>query len=389
VSKQSESKVLAEGRIDEAALMVFRERVGMKLRVSNVFNEHVTPEAIRKFVNGIGDTNPLFRDEEYAKETRYKRLVAPISWVYSVYPTWVLQGLPGVHAFHSGNDWEFYKPIFSGDKITPEATFTGFEEKQSEFAGKFIMEYQEAKFINQRGELVSKAKTWLVRAERPAARKKGKYKGITLPHPWSEQELQKVEKDVLAEKPRGAEPRYWEDVKVGQELEPVTKGPLGLTDIVAYCIGSAPVQVLAHGAALREYKRHPAWAFRDPDTGAWEPVYSVHYNKQAAASAGLPYPYDAGAERHAWHLNLFTNWMGDDGWLKKNYGEYRKFVYLSDAVKFGGKVTKKYRDADGEPCVDIEAWAINQRGENVMPGRGTVVLPSREKKYWPLEKRLK
>ncbi len=389
MSKPSDSRVLAEGRIDEAALKVFRERVGMKLRVSNVFNEHVTHESVRKFLNGIGDLNPLFRDEEYAKKTRYKKAIAPLNWVYSVYPTWVLQGLPGVHAFHSGTDWEFHKPIYVGDKITPEATFTGFEEKESEFSGKFVMEYQEAKFINQRGELVSKAKTWLVRAERPAARKKGKYKGITLPHPWTEKELQKVEDDVLAEKPRGAEPRFWEDVKVGQELEPVTKGPLGLTDIVAYCIGSAPVQVMAHGAALREYKRHPAWAFRDPDTSAWEPVYSVHYNKQAAASAGLPYPYDAGAERHAWHLTLFMNWMGDDGWLKTNYGEYRKFVYLSDAVKFGGKVTKKYIDADGEPCADIEAWAVNQRGENVMPGRGTVVLPSREKRTWPLEKRLR
>ncbi|MBI3744368.1 MAG: acyl dehydratase, partial [Chloroflexi bacterium] len=182
--------------------------------------------------------------------------------------------------------------------------------------------------------------------------------------------------------------RYWENTKVGDKVGPITKGPLGLTDIVAYCIGSAPVQVMAHGAALWEYARHPAWAFRDPETGAKEPVYGVHYNKQAARSAGLPYPYDAGAQRHAWQIQLFLDWMGDEGWLKKNYGEYRKFVYLSDAVRFEGKVTKKYIDADGEPCVDIETTAINQRGENVMPGSGTVVLPSREKKYWPLVSRL-
>ena len=380
--------VLAEGVIDDESLGVFRSRVGIKLRVSNTFNEYATPEAIRKFVNGIGDTNPLYRDPEYGKKTRYGRLAAPQNWVYSVFPTWVLQGLPGVHAFHSGNDWEFYKPILEGDRIVPECIFTGFEEKRSEFAGRFVMEYQDARFINQRGELVSKAKTWLVRAERPAARQKGKYSKLQLPHPWKPDELSKVEADVLAEKPRGATPRYWEDVKVGQELEPVTKGPLGLTDIIAYCVGSAPVQILAHGVALREYQRHPAWAFRDPDTGALEPVYGVHYNRHAASAAGLPFPYDAGAQRHAWHIHLFLNWMGDDGWLKTNYGEYRKFVYLSDAVKFQGKVVKKYIDADGEPAVDIVTTAINQRGEDVMPGKGTVVLPSRERKYWPLEKRL-
>ena len=179
--------VLVEGTINEEALEVFRSRVGTELRVSNVFNQHVTPEAIRKFVNGIGDTNPLYLDADYAAGTRFGSLVAPQNWVYSVFPTWVLQGLPGVHAFHSGNDWEFYRPMLAGDEITPESKFTGFEEKQSKFAGRFIMEHQEARYLNQRGDLVAKARTWLVRAERPAARKQGKYKGTVLPHPWTDE----------------------------------------------------------------------------------------------------------------------------------------------------------------------------------------------------------
>ena len=380
--------VLVEGTINEAALEVFRSRVGARLRIPNVFNEHVTPEAIRKFVNGIGDTNPLYLDPAYAAGTRFGSLVAPQNWVYSVFPTWVLQGLPGVHAFHSGNDWEFYRPILLGDKITPESDFTGFEEKQSKFAGRFIMEYQEARYRNQRGELVAKAKTWLVRAERPAARQRGKYSQTVLPHPWAEDELAAIEAEILAERPLGGEVRYWEDVEIGDELPPITKGPLGLTDIVAYCVGAAPVQIMAHGSALREYARHPAWAFRDPETNALEPVYGVHYNKQAAKSAGLPFPYDAGAQRHAWQIQLFLNWMGDEGWLKRNYGEYRNFVYLSDAVRFTGKVVKKYIDHDGELVVDIETSAVNQRGDNVLPGSGTVALPSREREMWPLAHRM-
>ncbi|MEK7847473.1 MAG: acyl dehydratase, partial [Chloroflexota bacterium] len=85
---------------------------------------------------------------------------------------------------------------------------------------------------------------------------------------------------------------------------------------------------------------------------------------------------------------LLTNWMGDDGWLKKNYAEYRRFVYLSDAVRISGKVTAKYMDQDGEHCVDIEHHAINQRGEDTAPGHSTAVLPSREKGVWPVERRL-
>lgn len=379
---------MEEGRITEEALQEFKRRIGTKLRIGNIFNELACKEAIRKFVDGIGDPNPLWRDEEYVRGTRYGRLAAPPSWLYSVFPTWVLQGLPGVHAFHSGNDWRFHKPILVGDTITPECVFTGFEEKKSEFSGRTVMEYQHSRFTNQRNELVAETDLWLVRAERGAARGKGKYSQIQLPHPWTEEEMKKVEEEVLAEEVRGAQVRYWEDVEVGEELRPVVKGPLGLTDIIAFCVGAAPVQLAAHGVSLRLYRRHPAWAFRDSTTCALEPVYGVHYNKAAANAAGLPYPYDVGVQRQSWLIHLLTNWMGDEGWLKKNYAEYRRFVYLSDVVWLKGKVTGKHIDEDGEPCVDIETHAMNQRGEDVMPGHSTVALPSRDRGVWPLKRRL-
>lgn len=385
--KKEELAEVPEGLITEEALAKYRERIGMKLRIGNIYNQYVTPDSIRHFVDGIGDPNPLYRNREYAQKTRYGELIAPPSWLYSIYPTWVMQGLPGVHGFHAGNDWEFYKPIYSGDVITPEAIFTGYEEKPSQFAGRMIMEYQEARYFNQREELVAKAKTWVVRTERRAARETGKYKDILLPHPWTEEELQKIEEEVLAEEVRGSNVRYWEDVEVGEELKPVVKGPFGLTDMIAFCAGASPIQLLAHGEALRLYRRHPAWCVRDSQTFALEPIYSVHYNKAVANAVGLPYPYDVGAQRQCWLIHLFTNWMGDEGWLKKNYAEYRKFVYHSDVVWFQGKVTRKYIDEEGEYCVDIETHAVNQRGEDTMPGHSTVVLPAREKSTWPVEKR--
>lgn len=119
-----------------------------------------------------------------------------------------------------------------------------------------------------------------------------------------------------------------------------------------------------------------------------EPVYSVHYNQAAANAVGLPYPYDVGAQRQCWLIHLLTNWMGDEGWLKKNYAEYRKFVYLSDVVWFKGMVTRKYVDEDGEYAADIETHGINQRGEDTIPGRSTVILPSRNAGTSPVKRRL-
>ncbi len=384
---------VAEAAITDEALTEWQSRIGLELRVSSVYNQNASAEAIRNFANGIGDINPLYRDAEYAARSRYGALVASPAWTASVFPHWVLQGLPGVHADHSASDWEFLRPVYVNDKITPRCYFVGYDTKTSRFAGKTAFEYQRFEYWNQRGEPVSRGHNLLVRYERQTARGasdagKGKYDHIKLPHPWTDEELEKVDRDTLAEEVRGSNTRYWEDVKVGDELTPVVKGPLGLTDIIAFCAGAAPVQLAAHGVQLRLYRKHPAWGFRDPVLHSWEPIYGVHYSVPAARAVGARYAYDVGVERHCWVVNLLTNWMGDEGWLKRSYAEYRQFVYLSDAVWLKGKVTKKYIDSNGEHCVDIETHGINQRGEDTIPGEATLALPSREAKTSPVEKRL-
>lgn len=381
---------MAEGTFTEELIEEMRQKQGLKLKVEGaVFNEEATKGAIRRFVDGIGDSNPLFRDEEYAQSTHYGIIIAPPSFVFSV-----LAGLQfgwrGIAGFHSASDMEFYKPIKLNDKIRPEETFVGFDgPRSSEFAGRMVFDHYEDKYFNEDNELVSKVMRLVIRTERKAARKKGKYQKIELPHPWNESELKAIEEEVLSEKIKGANPRYWEEVNVGDELAPVIKGPLGMTDIVSMCVaGLAPARLTAHGVALREYRKKPAWAFRDFNTYALEPIYAVHYNKEAAKAMGLPFPYDVGTQRHCWQVNLLTNWMGDDGWLKRSKAQYRRFVYLSDVLWIRGKVIKKYTDENGEYCVDVETHAINQRDEDVMPGEASIILPSKEKGINPVERRL-
>jgi acyl dehydratase len=47
----------------------------------NTLNREVTQDGIRILVNGEGDLNPLFRDPEYAKKTKYKCLIAPTNYL--------------------------------------------------------------------------------------------------------------------------------------------------------------------------------------------------------------------------------------------------------------------------------------------------------------------
>jgi acyl dehydratase len=383
---------ITEGLITDEALRKWTERIGVKLRIRNIHNRYATPDAIRKFALGIGDPNPLWTDEEYARRTKYGRLVAPPSWLYSVFPTWVLQGLPGVHAYHSGNDWKFYKPIFAGDIIIPECTFTGFTVKKSAFAGRIVIEFQKSKFYNQRNELIAETDLWLIRAERRTAREIGKYseeKGYKLPILWTDEEIKKIMEEVLSEEIRGSNPRYWEDVNVGDMMK-LTKGPLSLNDMIAYTVGADPVGTKALRCAMEEWLKHPAWYYWDPEYGIM-PIYAVHFSKDTANKAGLPYPYDVGAQRNCWAIQLLTNWMGDDGWIRSCYLEYRRFFYLTEVAWFFGKVVKKYISDDGERCVDIEIHAVNQRGEDIARGYATVALPSKSlpEDEWPVPRRIK
>jgi hypothetical protein len=83
-----------------------------------------------------------------------------------------------------------------------------------------------------------------------------------------------------------------------------------------------------------------------------------------------------------------TNFAGDDGWLKKSFCEFRRFVYFSDVVWLKGTVADKFIDNDNECCVKIETTTVNQRREEVMPGYGIIALPSKKHGYAPLDRRL-
>ncbi len=372
---------MAEAELTAEMVEEMRQKIGVELRIDHsINNEEATRLAILKFAAAIGDTNSLWVDEGYACTSVYGAPVAPPSWVICCFAG--LQfGWPGLGSFHAGSDLDFHRPILRGDVITPTCVYEGFDgPRPSGFARKAVIDHFRNRYVNQRGELVATIHWTVMNFERHTARARNDGAKVALPHPWTDEELRQIEDDIVAETPRGAEPRYWEDVQPGEAIDVLTKGPVGTTDEVAFVTaGGAPIpRVAAHRASLAEYRRHPAWAFRDPSTSALEPIYAVHYNQHAAQAMGVPMQYDVGFQRQCWHIHLLTDWMGDDAWVKSASAEYRSFVYLSDVIRLGGEVTRKYVDIDGESVVDVRTHALNQRGDDVMPGKATIALPTRD-----------
>ncbi|MEU1957300.1 FAS1-like dehydratase domain-containing protein [Nocardia rhamnosiphila] len=385
---------MPEAVIDEAMMESMRAKIGVDLRIAHsVNNEEATRIAVAKFAGGIGDINELWIDSERGRASDFGAPVAPPSFVIGCF-SGIQFGWPGLGSFHSATSMELLAPIYWGDAISATCRYDGFTgPRPSNFAGRMVTDHFTNSYANQRGEKVAEIRWQVVNYERATARTTAKEKAqsepLAIPHPWTPEELKKIDAQVLAEKPRGAVPRYFEDVTIGEPLSRLTKGPIGLTDEVAFIAGGGtPIPRLkAHAASLTDYAAHPAWSFRDPVTGAQEPIYSVHYNKAAANAMGVTYSYDVGFQRQCWQIQLMTHWAGDAGWVDHLEAQYRGFVYLSDVIELGGEVTAKEITSDGEHLVHLTTFARNQRGDDVMPGKATVALPSRGSSRTPAARR--
>ena len=72
-----------------------------------------------------------------------------------------------------------------------------------------------------------------------------------------------------------------------------------------------------------------------------------------------------------------TNWIGNHGWLKRVWNEFRLFNVEGDANWIYGRITKKWKEGS-EHLVEVELWIENQRGDVNTPGGAIAVLPSKD-----------
>ncbi len=199
---------LARGKFTDKMLSDMRALIGTELRTEACLNnEYATRLAILRFCEGIGDDNPLWTDPEYAAEGPYGTLVAPPSFIFACLGS-VQVGWPGLGGFHAETKMSFNRPIRVGDKITAKVVFDGFDGPiaDSSFGGRRIKDYLRQEYRNQDGELVATFICSRMRFERGEMQKRASGRAVELPHPWKDEELAAIEEDVLAEKPRGANP---------------------------------------------------------------------------------------------------------------------------------------------------------------------------------------
>jgi len=138
---------------------------------------------------------------------------------------------------------------------------------------------------------------------------------------------------------------YFDDVKVGDELPPLVKGPIQQIQLTRYA-----------GAS-----------------GDFNPI---HQDDEFAKAAGMGGVFAHGMLSMGFVGQVVTDWAGA-GQVRKLGVRFAGLVRLKDTITCRGRVLAK-SSKDDVNLVDLEVWAENQKGEKVVTGKSTVALPTRD-----------
>jgi acyl dehydratase len=137
---------------------------------------------------------------------------------------------------------------------------------------------------------------------------------------------------------------YFDDVKVGDEVPPLVKGPIQQIQLTRYA-----------GAS-----------------GDFNPI---HQDDEFAKAAGMGGVFAHGMLSMGFVGQCVTDWAGPAA-VRTLGVRFAAIVRLQDVITCRGRVLGKSTQDDLH-LVDLELWAENQRGEKVVTGKATVSLPVR------------
>jgi len=131
----------------------------------------VDKATIRRFADAVDDQNPLYWDEEYARNSKYGSMIAPPG--FFGWPTkWPKAGVIFIddtamelkatltragygRSLDGGIEYEFFQPVRAGDILTALPRIIDISEREGK-AGKMVFTVIETTYTNQNGDLVAK-----------------------------------------------------------------------------------------------------------------------------------------------------------------------------------------------------------------------------------------
>jgi acyl dehydratase len=130
--------------------------------------EELGRASIRYFALAMGDDNPLYVDDVYARQAGYPSVIAPPTLVCEtcqyahqapnadgyIGHEWDLP-MPASRVVRAGNDYEFMRPVLPSDRISVTWTLENIVEKSSSRGGTQLFVTSVARYRDAAGEIVA------------------------------------------------------------------------------------------------------------------------------------------------------------------------------------------------------------------------------------------
>jgi acyl dehydratase len=371
-------------RITDAALTEMRSHIG-KWHTISPWNSEVTSDGIRHFALGVGDDNPMWWNPEYPGATGWGRQVAPPCFLFSCtsgprFPDAdALQGADGfledALALWVSDRWLWHSPAVVGQKISVRGGLADVVDHGVSKRGvRSVTQIERAEITTTGGEPLAFYDRGLRRFERlsetpaPAPRE-------VAPR-WTSDDLERIRQRYLAETRRAGQPRFVEEVRIGDGMGPLLKGPLTGTNIIGWLLGWGTEYCPTNRMMARFLERNPSARAIHPVTGCEETIETPHWDSEFAKESGIPAGYDFGGQRTAWIAHLLTDWAGDDAFVRELSVNFRAMNLIGDLTEIAGVVVAiqpERRDWN----VECEIAAVNQSGTVTAKATARILLPSR------------
>ena len=142
-----------------------RSLIGKKVPVGS---HRITKSRIIKYAKAMGETNPLFIDEDFAITGPYGCIIAPPNFYHAIKlknsPDIKLKFGSSKSAYVAGQNVEYFEPIKAGDTISATAEITSVYAKTGR-SGNLVFVVKRTTYTNQHGRTVLIADGSMVRSE--------------------------------------------------------------------------------------------------------------------------------------------------------------------------------------------------------------------------------
>lgn len=130
--------------------------------------EELSRASIRYFALAVGEENPIYLDDEQARQAGYPSLIAPPTLIcetcqYAHRPPdedgyighgWELP-ISGCRTIRAGNDYEFYRPVLPADRVSVTWTLEDIVERKSSRGGTQLFVTSVARYYDADDQLLA------------------------------------------------------------------------------------------------------------------------------------------------------------------------------------------------------------------------------------------